>query len=124
MAKASAKKKDADASSMPTFAGHGSTMDLRALLRVGSHTPLYPTTVTYGPSQMPKRHIEVEYSPTSASLPTMITVRMPTGDRVEITTDKKVTIEFERDFVDATAFGDMNKTYQVNKGSFTIKGDL
>ena len=116
--------KSAESSSGRRSKGTGfTTQESNALLDSLRISPS-PTTLTFAPSQKPKQRTVLESSPTSESAPTLITIQMPNRDVLVISTDKKVTIEFERQFVDATTFNNFNKVYKVDKGSFTIKGKM
>lgn len=117
--------KSAASKSGRTSKGRGFTTQESNALRASLRTSPSPTSLTFAPSQTPKRRIELESSPISVNEPpTLITIQMPNRDVLVISTDKIVSIEFERDFVDASRFSSKNKVYTVDKGTFTIKGKM
>jgi hypothetical protein len=133
MAKASARPKVAAFVSSVTSGGPGITTqeisDLRDMFRPGathtsSRTSPSPTLLSFKPSTPPSRRLEAEPNNASERPATEISIKMPNGDQLHIQTDQKVTIEFNRDFTDVTRWTDTNRTYLVDKGTFTIKGKL
>jgi len=117
--------KSAESRSGRTSKGRGFTTRESNALRDSLRISPSPTSLTFAPSQKPKRHIELESSPISVNEPpTLITIQMPNRDVLVISTDKIVSIEFERDFMDVTSFSNKNKVYKVDKGTFTIKGKM
>jgi hypothetical protein len=132
MAKAPARPRAAGSGSSRTSGGPGITTheisELRGLFLTSntpSRTNPSPTLTWSVPSQKGKPGHSFEPSSGSADLKakTEITVLMPNGDRLEIQSDQ-VTIEFSRDFVDVTRWTSAQKTYMVDRGTFTIKGKL
>lgn len=89
-----------------------------------SRTSPSPTQWSFVPSQKPGREVRLEPSSSlERGAQAVISAQMPDGTLLTIIT-ADVTISFDRDFVDVTSWNDANKTYLVDKGTFTIKGKL
>lgn len=53
----------------------------------------------------------------------VISITMPDGSMLHIQT-QEVEISFDRDFTEVTTRSDAQRVYQVDRGTFTIKGRL
>ena len=124
MAKRTAKKRAADDASSRTSEGPGTTTLLRSLLTVGNRTSPSQTQWSSRRSLSSNDDTESGSSNTSSGVPTtLISIRLPTGDLVEMEADE-VTIEIDRDFIDATTRYSPEKLYIAGRRTFTIKGRL